>query len=254
MTLNNHHQRAITTTATATTITISSNNNNSATTTTTITAPAPTTTTSHTPTAFRELFNLLQFIDPKHNAERLDAKYAVLTKDNLPELHNLMHPYFLQHVAAINNGYEDKPGPKCKQSRRNSRLVKMLTSPEPLTTTRRRDVARLTQKVAMERGFPASTDPSSVPNHQYIQQSARGVYIASICQPEATYDISEAAQYRQPGKDEVAKLVKRLQLQKSNLQRGLRYILLDLRIAKIFVFVDGSFVNNKNLSSGMIAD
>ncbi|KAI0144188.1 PHD/FYVE-zinc-finger like domain-containing protein [Hypoxylon sp. NC0597] len=48
----------------------------------------------------RELFNLLQFIDPKHNAEELDTKYAVLTKENLPELHNLIRPYFLRRTKA----------------------------------------------------------------------------------------------------------------------------------------------------------
>lgn len=48
----------------------------------------------------RELFNLLQFIDAARNAEELDAKYAELTKDNLPELHNLIRPYFLRRTKA----------------------------------------------------------------------------------------------------------------------------------------------------------
>ncbi|KAI3342308.1 PHD/FYVE-zinc-finger like domain-containing protein [Ustulina deusta] len=48
----------------------------------------------------RELFNLLQFIDGKRNAGELDAKYAELTKENLPELHNLIRPYFLRRTKA----------------------------------------------------------------------------------------------------------------------------------------------------------
>lgn len=48
----------------------------------------------------RELFNLLQFIDAQRNAEELDAKYAELTKDNLPELHSLIRPYFLRRTKA----------------------------------------------------------------------------------------------------------------------------------------------------------
>ncbi|KAK8018038.1 hypothetical protein PG991_007228 [Apiospora marii] len=48
----------------------------------------------------RELFNLLQFIDPAHNAEELDAKYAELTKDNIPELHQMIRPYFLRRTKA----------------------------------------------------------------------------------------------------------------------------------------------------------
>ncbi|KAI1102103.1 PHD/FYVE-zinc-finger like domain-containing protein [Jackrogersella minutella] len=46
----------------------------------------------------RELFNLLQFIDPKNDAESLDTKYSELTKENLPELHNLIRPYFLRRT------------------------------------------------------------------------------------------------------------------------------------------------------------
>ncbi|KAJ8129508.1 hypothetical protein O1611_g4124 [Lasiodiplodia mahajangana] len=48
----------------------------------------------------RELFNLLQFIDGTRNAEELDEQYAELTKDNLPELHNLIRPYFLRRTKA----------------------------------------------------------------------------------------------------------------------------------------------------------
>jgi hypothetical protein len=33
------------------------------------------------------------------------------------------------------------------------------------------------------------------------------------------------------------------------LEQGITYILLELVIAKLFVFVNGSFANNKNLSS-----
>lgn len=34
-----------------------------------------------------------------------------------------------------------------------------------------------------------------------------------------------------------------------NLGRGLRYVLMDLQLVKVYVFVDGSFANNKDLSS-----
>ncbi|KAF5651355.1 CHD1-transcriptional regulator [Fusarium sp. NRRL 52700] len=48
----------------------------------------------------RELFNLLQFIDEKQNAEELDAEYAVLDKETLPKLHNKIRPYFLRRTKA----------------------------------------------------------------------------------------------------------------------------------------------------------
>jgi len=83
----------------------------------------------------------------------------------------------------------------------------------------------------------------------YREQRARGAYIATICQPEASFDLSVAAQHQNPTEADVAALNKRLQWQKENINRGLRYIPLDLSKAKLFVFVDGSFANNKDLSS-----
>jgi Reverse transcriptase (RNA-dependent DNA polymerase) len=83
----------------------------------------------------------------------------------------------------------------------------------------------------------------------YLEQRARGAYIASICQPEAAFDCSVAAQHQDPGKEEVKALNKRLKWQMENLDRGLHYVPLDLATAKLFVFVDGSFANNPDLSS-----
>jgi len=84
---------------------------------------------------------------------------------------------------------------------------------------------------------------------KYTEQRARGAYIASICQPEATFDLSAAAQHKNPNDDDVMHLDKRLKWQIGNPDRGLTYIPLDLHTAKLFVFVDGSFANNKDLTS-----
>ncbi|KAE9377939.1 hypothetical protein N431DRAFT_435109 [Stipitochalara longipes BDJ] len=46
----------------------------------------------------RELFNLLQFLDKSMNAAELDEKYEELTKENLPELHELIRPFFLRRT------------------------------------------------------------------------------------------------------------------------------------------------------------
>jgi hypothetical protein len=83
----------------------------------------------------------------------------------------------------------------------------------------------------------------------YLEQRARGAYIATICQPEAAFDLSVAAQYQNPGPDEIKALNKRLKWQMENLERGLRFISLSLPQAKVYVFVDGSFANNQDLSS-----
>lgn len=84
---------------------------------------------------------------------------------------------------------------------------------------------------------------------RYMEQRARGAYIASICQPEASFDLSAAAQTQQPADDDYAKLNRRLQWQAESLQRGLQYVPLNLATAKLMVFTDGSFANNKDLSS-----
>lgn len=84
---------------------------------------------------------------------------------------------------------------------------------------------------------------------QYIEQRARGAYIASICQPEATFDYSSAAQVKDPVEKDVTALNKRIKWQIENKYRGIRTIRLNLAIAKLYVFVDGSFANNADLTS-----
>ncbi|KAK4679094.1 hypothetical protein QC764_201100 [Podospora pseudoanserina] len=48
----------------------------------------------------RELFNLLQFIDPSMKAEQLDQEYDQITSENLRHLHDLIRPYFLRRTKA----------------------------------------------------------------------------------------------------------------------------------------------------------
>ncbi len=63
------------------------------------------------------------------------------------------------------------------------------------------------------------------------------------------YDLSVAAQYQEPTPEDVTALNKRLAWQLANLDRGLQYIPINLTLAKLFVFVDSSFVNNRDFSS-----
>ena len=89
------------------------------------------------------------------------------------------------------------------------------------------------------------------PNYEadYREQRARGQYVATICQPEAQFDLSAAAQHKSPGEEEVNALNMRLSWQINNLERGLRFVTMDLSTTKLFVFVDGSFANNKDFTS-----
>lgn len=83
----------------------------------------------------------------------------------------------------------------------------------------------------------------------YLEQRARGAYVATIYQPEALFDMSAAAQHKIIGEQEVKALNKRLKWQMNNLDRELHFIPLDLSDTKIFVFVDASLANNNDFSS-----
>ncbi|THC93999.1 hypothetical protein EYZ11_006508 [Aspergillus tanneri] len=85
--------------------------------------------------------------------------------------------------------------------------------------------------------------------HAYMEQRARGAYIATICQPEAAFDLSVAAQHQDPTEADVNALNKRIEWQINNLDKGIKYVAMNLSTAKLFVFVDGSFANNKDFSS-----
>jgi len=85
---------------------------------------------------------------------------------------------------------------------------------------------------------------------QYVEQRARGAYLATICQPEATFGYSVAAQTQtEPSDDDVDKLNNWLAWSKANMEPGLRYVAVDLPTARLMMFADGSFANNNDLSS-----
>ena len=110
------------------------------------------------------------------------------------------------------------------------------------------DNITLTQKGQISKVCTINPDADDAAQ-QYVAQRARGAYIASVCQPEAVFDLSTAAQTTQPSIEDINALNVRLQWQMDNPARGLTFIPLDLDRAKLFIFTDGSFANNKDLSS-----
>ena len=62
---------------------------------------------------------------------------------------------------------------------------------------------------------------------QYVAQRARGAYIASACQPEASFDLSIAAQAVDPTEKDIKALNARIQWQIENPARGLRFVHLE---------------------------
>lgn len=95
-----------------------------------------------------------------------------------------------------------------------------------------------------------AVDPQSPTwKKDYVEQRARGAYIASICQPEASCALSIAAQHKDPTPEQIADLNKITKWQQDNHDRGLKYIAVPLEKAALYVFVDGSFANLPDLSS-----
>ena len=84
---------------------------------------------------------------------------------------------------------------------------------------------------------------------QYVEQRTRGAYIASIWQPEAIFDYSIVTQSKKPSNKDIALLNNRIKWQLDNKVRGLCFKADDLSNTKLFVFVNGSFANNKSQSS-----
>jgi hypothetical protein len=86
---------------------------------------------------------------------------------------------------------------------------------------------------------------------QFVAQRARGAYISSVCQPEAAFDLSVAAQATDITADDMKALNRRIQWQIENASRGIRFAKLDKNTLQILVFSDASFANNRDLSSQM---
>ncbi len=84
--------------------------------------------------------------------------------------------------------------------------------------------------------------------NQYIAQRAREAYLASICQSEASFDLSHAAQFIEMTSDDINVLNKRLQWQIINQSRDLKYVRLNQTSLRLVIFTDSSFVNNHDLS------
>jgi hypothetical protein len=83
----------------------------------------------------------------------------------------------------------------------------------------------------------------------YVQQRARKAYIATICQPKASFNLSAAAQIINPSKKDIAKLNKRTEWQQKHLNLGLNYVPIELNIMKLYAIINASFANNPDLSS-----
>jgi hypothetical protein len=133
----------------------------------------------------------------------------------------------------------------------NGGLIRLV--PDGITLTQERQCENLSTigtKSATSTGSRGVTR-TLTPKDQYIAQRARGAYIASVCQPEASFDLSFAAQVINPVENDAKALNRRLEWQINNPRRGLKFVKLDTSTLQLLVFTDASFANNKDLSSQM---
>ena len=84
---------------------------------------------------------------------------------------------------------------------------------------------------------------------RYLEQRASGAYLASLCQPEAAFDLSVAAQAQDAEDEDYKRLNERVKWQMQNVQRGLHFVPVNMSSANLMVFTNGSFANNRDFSS-----
>jgi hypothetical protein len=81
----------------------------------------------------------------------------------------------------------------------------------------------------------------------YVEQRARGAYIATVSQPEAAFALSFAAQTTEPDRNHAKFLNKCLEWQLKG--KPLRFVKLDLNSLRLVAFTDSSFANNDDFTS-----
>ncbi len=84
---------------------------------------------------------------------------------------------------------------------------------------------------------------------QYVTQRTRQVYLTSIYQSEASFDLSHAAQSTEVSSDDINTLNKRLQWQIINQIKDLRYVKLNQSFLRLVIFTNSFFANNRDLFS-----
>ena len=89
--------------------------------------------------------------------------------------------------------------------------------------------------------------PDTFTRDQYVAQRARGAYIATVSQPQASFALSRAAQIANPTADDAKYLNKCLSWQSDG--PGLRFTRLNMSALRIIAFTDSSFANNPDHSS-----
>ena len=97
--------------------------------------------------------------------------------------------------------------------------------------------------------FPRSSIAARDRAQQCLEQSVQGTYIASICQLKATFGLSIVAQAQDLEEEDYERLNRRIKWNMQNLQRGLRFVQVNMSSAKLMVLTDRSFANNFDLSS-----
>lgn len=153
-----------------------------------------------------------------------------------------------------NNTFADLEDSRLKEAKLATKPREQLTDNHSikfnggLVTLRDGDITLTQERQCENIGTINSKEAKSLKD-QYVAQRARGAYVASVCQPEASFDLSFAAQTVDPQDSDIKALNNRLRWQIENKTRGLKYVKLDENTLRLVIFSDASFANNKDLTS-----
>jgi hypothetical protein len=84
---------------------------------------------------------------------------------------------------------------------------------------------------------------------QYIAQRTREIYLISICQSKASFDLFHVVQFTEIISNDIISLNKQLNEQIINQTRDLKYVKLNQISLRLVIFIDSFFANNRDLSS-----
>ncbi|KAI1001773.1 hypothetical protein K3495_g6429 [Podosphaera aphanis] len=102
----------------------------------------------------------------------------------------------------------------------NGGLITLINNSIYLSQEKQCNNIRLIENKEVDiKGARGKIRKSATPKDQYIAQRARGAYVASMCQPEASFDLSFAAQCVKPMEDDAKLLNQRLKWQINNNKR-----------------------------------
>lgn len=92
-------------------------------------------------------------------------------------------------------------------------------------------------------------DEKSFSKAKCLDERARSSYVSAVCRPESSFCFCFASHITQPNVKDLKQLNKVIYFCRSNLNRGLKFVPLDLQSLSMAVFIETVFAINRDMSS-----